>query len=675
MSSEDAEERRLSLQSLSLEGEGEGTPSAEIVERLRAGLGDEDWRVRKEAVASAARALELGGALFELLIDGVAQRENVGLRNSSIEALARIGRRSLEPLLGAMESVPEQAKKFLVEALGELGELAAVPALIRAVEGDDPNTTAAALDALSQIGGPDAERALRAHLRHEDPFQRMAALEGLERLRARLSFDELAPLLHDRFVLRAALGLLGGTGDERAIDPLVEALGDRSEALFSSAIPAILRLSEESVGLGARLRERLKSLEASTRQRLRATLVEGDLKTRQASAHLLALSEDASSLPAILGLAGEGLLSPEALEAIEAWGAALIPSLFDVDAATSGLVRAACIELLSTLAEIHAANDAPTIDRLRALLHEALGDDEPLVRRAALRAMASWARPEDVSRLVSIILSSDDELALLGGAALDRLARESPAELRGFAETVSLDGERAHALLDTLAAVEGEAAFERLSFALRSTWPRLRRAAVNALARIGGQKAADEIQFALMDDDLDVRSTAARALGMLRSEDGAAIGVDALLRSLETDEPLLLASIARALGNSLDPRAIDPLRELIAHGEAQVAIAALEGARRFDYDDLLSVLRPALLHPDEEVARQALRTISDEDSAMIAIGLEHPSASIRRFAIRLLASRAEPTLLRLISAHREREEDGEVQAEIDRLSAALGGGE
>lgn len=131
MSAEDAEERRLALQSLSLKGGS--APSAEIIERLRAGLGDEDWRVRKEAVTSSARLVELGDALFELLIEGIVQRENVGLRNSSIEALARLGRRSLEPLLGAMEKVPAQAQKFLVEALGELGELAAVPALIGAV--------------------------------------------------------------------------------------------------------------------------------------------------------------------------------------------------------------------------------------------------------------------------------------------------------------------------------------------------------------------------------------------------------------------------------------------------------------------------------------------------------------------------------------------------------------
>lgn len=670
MSAQDTEERRLSLKSLSPEEEGAG--AEEILMRLRAGLGDEDWRVRKEAVASAARCTELGEALFDLLIEGVVQRENVGLRNSSIEALAKIGKSTLEPLLAAMDWVPASAQKFLVEALGELGELAAVPALIRAVEGEDPNTTAAALDALSQIGGPDAERALRAHLRHEDPFQRMAALEGLERLRATLSFDELEPLLHDRFVLRAALGLLGATGDARAIDPLVEALGDRSEALFSSAIPAILTLSEMSGGLEEKLRERLKSLEASVRSRLRATLVEGDLKTRQASAHLLALSEDTPSIPAMLGLAGEGLLSPAALEAIETWGPGLIPALFDVNAKTSGLIRAACIELLSTLIEIHAKDQGETVERLRELLHGALDDEEPLVRRAALRAMATWARPEDANRLVSIILSSDEELALLGGAALDRLARETPDELRGFAETIPLDGERAHALLDALAHVEGEAAFERLSFALRSTHPRVRRAAVNALAKIGGRKAADEIQFALMDDEIDVRSTAARALGSLRSPEGEAIGVEALLRSLETDEPLLLASIARALGQSLDPRAIGPLRELIAHAEPQVAIAALEAARRFDCDDLYSMVRPALLHPDEEVARQALHTLSDEDASMIAIGLEHPSPSIRRFAIRLLSTRDEPALATLIREHRAREDDTEVRAEIDRAIRAHG---
>src|SRR5690606_28988411 len=277
----DAEERRLAI--VELGAEGGGGPAA--IDLLRSGLGDEDWRVRKESASVAAERVDWGAGLFDMLVDAIVQGENVGLRNAAVEALGRIGAPAVRPLLAALPRIPDGAKKFVFEALGDLGELDAVPVLVHAVENAEPNTAAAALDALSRIGGPEAERALRRRLAHSDPFQRLTALEGLEKLGATVPFEELAPLLGDRLVRRGVISLLGRSGSEKAIEPLVSALLDRSPSVLSAALHALLVLSEETDELRLECKRRLAQLDETTRARLRDALVEGDLKTRQAAAH------------------------------------------------------------------------------------------------------------------------------------------------------------------------------------------------------------------------------------------------------------------------------------------------------------------------------------------------------------------------------------------------------
>lgn len=673
----DAEERRLAI--VELGAEGGGGPAA--IDLLRSGLGDEDWRVRKESASVAAERVDWGAGLFDMLVDAIVQGENVGLRNAAVEALGRIGAPAVRPLLAALPRIPDGAKKFVFEALGDLGELDAVPVLVHAVENAEPNTAAAALDALSRIGGPEAERALRRRLAHSDPFQRLTALEGLEKLGATVPFEELAPLLGDRLVRRGVISLLGRSGSEKAIEPLVSALLDRSPSVLSAAIHALLVLSEETDELRLECKRRLAQLDETTRARLRDALVEGDLKTRQAAAHVLLLAADEPALSEIVALAGKGLLAPAALDVLSLWGEAGIAPLLVEANRSEGASRAAALELAAAL-----ANEALRGDRgseavrvaVRNAIHVGLDDPDPVVRRAALRALGLFAVPDDAQRLVRAIVKGGDELAGTTAATLEQLAVESPEAVREAIRDVALDGPGGHALAGVVALVEGEAAFEKLTLALRSERSEVRRAAVNALARVGGKRAADEIQFALSDDDIDVRSTAARALGGLRDDEGRAIGIDALLLSLETDEPLLLASIARALGNTLDPRAVEPLKALVAHGESQVAVAAIEAARKLDCADFAGLIREALGHEDEEVVKQALCAVADERSEDVVealeIGLRHPTWHVRILAARLLADRGDERALAALRARRKLEEDPMVIDVIERALGPDGGG-
>ena len=118
---------------------------------VRRALGDQDWRVRKEsAQVSLRRAREL--SLIEPLVQALCQSDNVGLRNAALDVLESLGDRASAALIAALPNVPEHARKFLVEALGESGGQLVVTELAKAAAADDPNVAGEAIEALARIG-------------------------------------------------------------------------------------------------------------------------------------------------------------------------------------------------------------------------------------------------------------------------------------------------------------------------------------------------------------------------------------------------------------------------------------------------------------------------------------------------------------------------------------------
>ena len=271
MRSDDPEERRRATSAL---------PSAPDGERgalLIRALGDVDWRVRKEGARVAAGVAEDWGLLPEL-VDGLCQGENVGLRNSALEVLERLGPRAANALLVALPRVPEPARKFVVAALGFAGG-AGVEKLAELSRDAEPNTAQAAIEALARVGGDRAEEALRGHLEAEDPVQRLAALEGLERLQAQVSLDALAPLLGDRLVRRLALRILGYSEEPGAAATLLGALEDGGAASLEATValgrlltrggPAAREMAKLAEGLSEPVRKHLRTVAQSGRDEAR----------------------------------------------------------------------------------------------------------------------------------------------------------------------------------------------------------------------------------------------------------------------------------------------------------------------------------------------------------------------------------------------------------------------
>ena len=105
-------------------------------------MGDDSWRVRKEAVARLSVWHDHPGAA-RVLTSALAEPDNVGRRNAAIEALVALGYDSVAPLTDALTARPEH-RKVLVDTLGLIGDPAAGAALVPLLDDSDPNVRVAA---------------------------------------------------------------------------------------------------------------------------------------------------------------------------------------------------------------------------------------------------------------------------------------------------------------------------------------------------------------------------------------------------------------------------------------------------------------------------------------------------------------------------------------------------
>lgn len=267
-------------------------------------MGDESYRVRKQAARLAALFPDPPLAA-SLLVEALAEPEDVGRRNAALEAVVRLGSPCVPPLLSALSGKPEH-RKVLLDALGAIADVRAVPAMQAGLLDEDPNVRAASAEGLAQIKDSVVVPILRQVISAEpDRVVRLAALQGLNRHKVALPLAEVEPFL-DEVVLRpSALLLLGFTGEPSAASALLSALLDRAPGAREAAMAGLCHLYR---GLAdptkrAEIGASLRSLsELSIRSMIRA-LLEASPDARSAAAVLLGVSRHPEAIrPLILAL-------------------------------------------------------------------------------------------------------------------------------------------------------------------------------------------------------------------------------------------------------------------------------------------------------------------------------------------------------------------------------------
>jgi HEAT repeat protein len=658
--SSDEEDRRRALADIP-EGWTAGTLAV-----LIDAMGDPSWRVRKDAVARIARWPDPDGAV-PMLIATLVDDSNVGLRNAAVEALAAIGRPSVGPLGTALEAGGDH-RKFLIDALGAIGDRSAVNVLVRRLDDPDENVRAAAAEALGNLGGADAVSALRKRLSGADLLGRLAAIEALNRLGAQVPVAELLPMLSQPILRRAVLEALGHSGDLAALPMLAEGIVDRTRGVREASAVALcaLHAGQKDEGLRSAIEDAVRARSSVAMEGLIFAVSADAVGVRRAAVSVLGWGRWPEALPRLVDALRDEEIHDATRGAIVAYGAAAVEPL-------SQLVREAGQELRSEIIGIFPRLGAEAgSPRVTALLTRALDDEDPAAAAAAARALGEVGGKEALGALFHALGRTDDvQVPQAASVALGKLGRRFYDEVRMLIGARGLETGVSGVFLCRVLGMLGRAEDRPLLLgALKTDTPALRRAAVEALGVLGpASESREALSYALADEDAHVRASAAEALGSL----GDPEAVLALVHATSDDVESVRIAATRALGALGDRRAAPALREMLRAQTGILTVHAVESLGRLrpgTDGDPEEVFLEILSHKDPEVVKAAICVLAARQSAKSTAGLVtvlgHAKWDVRRQAAQSLASRisVDPVAVRALEVRLAGERDALVREAI-----------
>lgn len=653
---DDAEERRLRVRDLG------GTIDAKMFVDA---LGDDDWRVRREAVMLSPRLVGRTEYVDALLV-ALNEKENISLRNAVVEALSLLGKDARRRVVAICASLDADARKLAVEVLASAPDAEEVDALVRLLDDEDPNVRVAAIEALGNayFAGEYAARAAAAALakvleRKASPDVQIALLQSLRTLGAPLVAPLLARLLEEPLVSAFAVRAATGTDDPATLALLVAQLR-----------PTSLLLDDATVALGQTLEPRLRarsdkarpSIDEAAADVLRRIALQGPSRSLELRCYaLLLIALRGEGTDVALSLLADEQAFERVLLALRCIGAPALRALavaLDGDLGPSALAALAALEAdvdegaARAVAAFMQRSEGEALTRALGILTSASsrGVDVGLPLEA-IRPLVASADPF-VARLAAMLLASRVELRLLRQEDLGDVAspRERAAaelgEVRGgkgadgadarLGELVGNDDplvrELAVRALGALGALTKGAGVEALAFALADEERAVATSAIEALAEAGATETL--VELATQSHDPQHRQVALRVLGRRAPESLApsaralvddpdprivcaavdalapivALARDAIYRALDRPEPECIGRALRVLTGDGDVRTVANVGRLLESGDLTVRRMAAEVLATARSEHARALLRSRLEREEEPSARRALLT-------------------------------------------------------------------
>jgi HEAT repeat protein len=674
--SEDPEQRRRAVESLS-EAESEVDGPASYV--LHA-LGDDDWRVRKQAI-EVATALAPSHELLLGLVSVLLPGDNVGLRNAAVEALGAYGQAAVDALAGKLPALDADGRKLAAEALARTALPSAFDVLRSLLSDSDSNVRAAALDAIATVGASAASEGfeiLSGFLRNseEEAFVRLCALDGINRLGSLLPWRTIEAMLEDPVLERSALSSAGRSAHPEALAALLGAFEHARGGGVSAVLAALVEYARAFAQNHLLLRAEPPSRAVVMRLLALSLPSNEELPSRKAAL----IVAGALGIEQIAPIAAEALsdarLLAEADESLSLLGSRAVPALLERAAHADPDTCAACIEIVTGLA------DAKSAPLAVAEIRRWLGSAAPVVVRAGLGAITLLG-DESCFATVNAWLGNE-EAASAAETALAALAQRYPDSARKLARAAGSEGAEAHAaaviqtalpapIRDTVA---DDVAY--LSVLLSNPAKAVRRAALSGLGNAGSELGTDAAAFALTDEEPEVRYAAVLALSRLRSSDGVLSGLGKLLELVEkSDDQELVSAALGALGEAGDARVLAVLRPLVRSAPPMVAVAAIEALARVPDSRRIDALIEGLSHGEPEVVKASMLALGDSiDPRVLAhLGacLDHTAWDVRRLSADMLGRVGGESAVALLRARLVVEDNPRVLEAINRaLEIAAG---
>lgn len=567
---------------------------AEALGAIFCALGDESWRVRKEAVnlyLGLPTAERLSGQVIELL----HSEDNAGLRNAAVEILVRLGRPALSFLHEELDCSDHDVRKFVVDILGQIGDESSITYLERMLRVDsDQNVRAAAAENLGKMGAGAAVPALLDALSCPDLLLQFAILEALSQLGIPVPVRSLLPLKENKLLLKPLYDCLGKICGADAFEPLLAGLCDGAGNVREAAVLALVRLEERGE---VDLSRSLSSYRGSAAVKpLLEMLSSPSVSVRRSAIHLLGYIGDRTATVPLLDLFDNEELLVPASKALIALGREAVCSLIEV-------WPTATLQTRTYMAYVFA--ESGCTDSV-GLLTSSLYSGDTSLRVISLRALGRLGSRKDIKEISQFLADDEadvrtavvDALVMLGQRCRDEVLQllhgylsDERADVRCSAVQIAgrLGGDKVEAIL--LLAMKDESAL-------------VRRAAVRFLdGSVPGH--CQTLSLALTDEESDVRRQAVESLSSCRDE----AVFPALALALGDDDLWVRTATIRAFGRFGTAQALDYVRRGLRDPVGLVTIAALEVLSESETGNIED-LTEALAHPDEEVVIAALRLLT-----------------------------------------------------------------
>ena len=486
-------------------------PSPAACEALLAALGDADAQAH-EAILRALAAQTAPERIEQLV--GILRGDEPSRRNAALSSLIEIGAARPADLTAALQHPVVEVRLHVAEVLGDLRHPAGAAALTERLADlrEQPNVRHAAAQALGKIGDQAALPALVQAAEQAEFWVRYSAIEALGRLGDARAVPPLLQLLRqDAWMRPATVQALGSIAAVEAVPDLAAALDDSSDAVRAAAVEALLRIVVEPES-GAGLPE---EAQAEIRRHipagpLRRELAAAGAPTGAYAAYLLGWLAAPEALPDLVEALGQedNTLRHAAVEAVLRYGAEAIPALLAALEHRQPLLRENAVELLGMQAN----------ETVVPALVTRLTDDSVAVRQAAVRALGTLGGQAAYAGLLQALTHRDTRDTALGVIGQLR----DPALVNYLQDYLHDDpGAARAAAAQALALLGDESAVSILLNATREADLEVRLPAAEALGRVRSNRAVGVLIEALSDRDWLVRQKAVEALGNI--PDGRAV--------------------------------------------------------------------------------------------------------------------------------------------------------
>jgi len=579
-------------------------------------IGDESWRVRKEAVTGIARHAEpeaIAG-LLRLLKD---EHRNLSILNSALKVLSLSNVDVISPLVDFLHNSDVDLRVQAALALGEQHDRRAVPALLGALSDQDSNVKYHAIEALGKLQAVEAVDALTSLAESRDFFLAFAAIDALMRIGDSHNISRLVPLLEDELLRSAAADALGLLGNETAIEPLVELL-NRDAGTTRAIANALSNLSarfEKNYREGAHIADLVREkINQSGTQHLLNALNDSSPDELRSLASVLGWLQGPQVERAMVHLLGRPTARKEVVEALVRYGERVIYLLTEQLGSSDIDTRKAAVIALGRISDPKAVPDLvrilttdPNLVIVTAgalakigdpqsfeVLIGLLGHPDAAVRQAIIAALNSLGHPDMEDRIVGMLRDQNP------------IIRESAVKIAGYfgyEKCVDLMLERCRdsieivrrAAVEHLPYVDDKRVLPMLIDALQKDTPPVRAAAAHALAQAEGSSVFPHLLVALKDADPWVRYFAARSTG----RHGYPEAINTLASIVESD-PAMQVRVAAlealgAIGGARVVAIISPWTEV---DNDDLARAAFNALGMIGHPDAFSPLQNALRSPN-----------------------------------------------------------------------------